>query len=103
MTRKNNLATVFIFLTLILATHAFAAEYDLVINNDRVMDPETMFDGIANVGIRDGAIAVITKAKITGNETIDATGLVVAPGFIDIHAHCQNQTRGLVLIIQHYF
>jgi imidazolonepropionase-like amidohydrolase len=98
MTRKNNLATAYIFLTLILATHAFAAECDLVINNDRAMDPETMF-----VGIRDGAITVTTKAKITGNETIDATGLMVAPGFVDIHAHGQNQTRGLVLIIQHYF
>jgi N-acyl-D-amino-acid deacylase len=51
------------------------------------MDPETMFDSIANVGIKDGRIQAITKQKITGKETIDATGLVVAPGFIDTHFH----------------
>jgi len=61
---------------------AQAQEYDVVILNGRVMDPETKYDDIANVGIKDG--------KITGKETIDATGHVVAPGFIDIHAHGQN-------------
>ena len=65
-----------------------AADYDLVINNGRVMDPETMYDAVANVGVKDGKIAVITKDKITGKETIDAKGLVVAPGFIDGHQHC---------------
>lgn len=73
-----------------LAGSAIAAEYDLVINNGRVMDPETSYDDIANVGIKDGTIAVITKNEISGKETIDATGHVVAPGFIDIHAHGQN-------------
>ena len=64
-----------------------AQSYDLVINNGRVMDPETMYDGIANVGIKGGKIAAITKNKITGKETINAKGLVVAPGFIDTHYH----------------
>jgi hypothetical protein len=67
---------------------AVAADYDLVINNGRVMDPETKYDSVANVGIKDGRIAVITEKKITGKETIDAKGLVVAPGFIDGHQHC---------------
>jgi len=64
-----------------------AQQYDLVINGGRVMDPETMYDDIANVGIKDGRIAVITKNAITGKGTIDAKGLVVAPGFIDTHFH----------------
>jgi N-acyl-D-glutamate deacylase len=68
----------------------WAQDYDVVILNGRVMDPETMNDDIANVGIKDGIIALITKEKITGLRTIDATGRVVAPGFIDIHAHGQN-------------
>ena len=63
-------------------------EYDLVINNGRVMDPETEYDAVSNVGIKNGRIATITKDKITGKETIDAKGLVVAPGFIDGHQHC---------------
>jgi N-acyl-D-glutamate deacylase len=72
------------------ATVAAAEDYDLVILSGRVMDPETKYDAIANVGVQDGKIAVITGHAITGRETVDATGHVVAPGFIDIHAHGQN-------------
>ncbi len=64
-----------------------AEDYDLVITNGRVMDPETMYDSIANVGISAGRIAVITQDKISGKQAIDATGHVVAPGFIDTHWH----------------
>jgi len=71
-------------------SHSERQEFDLVILNGRVIDPETNFDGIRNVGIKDGSIAVITEAEISGKETIDATGKVVSPGFIDIHAHGQN-------------
>lgn len=63
--------------------------YDIVILNGRVIDPETNFDGIRNVGIKDGRIATITEGDISGNKTIDATDHVVAPGFIDLHAHGQ--------------
>jgi len=62
-------------------------KYDVVILNGRVMDPETNFDGIRNIGIKDGVIKKITKGKIKGKETIDATGMVVAPGFVDTHIH----------------
>jgi hypothetical protein len=65
-----------------------STEFDVVILNGRVMDPETNFDAIRNVGIKDGIIALITEEAIKGKETIDATGLVVAPGFIDGHQHC---------------
>ena len=79
--------------TLICALFSFAEltaaqNFDLVILNGRVMDPETKYDAVANVGVKDGRIAVITEDKITAKETIDATGLVVAPGFIDGHQHC---------------
>ena len=55
--------------------------------NGRVMDPETQTDRVANVGIRQGQIARITSDNIKGKQLIDAQGLVVAPGFIDIHSH----------------
>ena len=73
-----------------LASAASAATYDLVINGGRVMDPETKFDEVANVGIKDGKIAAITTKKIQGARAIDATGHVVAPGFIDYHSHGQD-------------
>jgi len=64
-----------------------AQDYDLVISNGRVMDPETLLDATMNVGIKDGRIVTISKDELKGAETIDASGLVVAPGFIDTHFH----------------
>ncbi len=72
-----------------LCTPSFAQQYDLVILNGRVMDPETMYDSIANVAVKDGRIVAITKEPITGKRTIDAKGHIVAPGFIDTHFHWQ--------------
>lgn len=64
--------------------------YDRVILGGRVMDPATGLDGIRNVGIQNARIAIITTDAIAGRDTIDARGLVVAPGFIDLHAHGQT-------------
>ena len=85
---KTHLTILILASCIALASKAVAQEYDIVINNGRVMDPETMYDDVANVGIQDGRIAVITKDDISGKEVLDATGLVVAPGFIDGHQHC---------------
>jgi len=63
--------------------------YDLVILSGRIMDPESGTDRIANIGVRDGRIAEISEKSISGKRTIDAKGLVVAPGFIDLHSHAQ--------------
>ena len=62
-------------------------EYDLVILDGRVMDPETNFDALRNIGIKDGKIVTITEDAIIGHESIDAKNHVVAPGFIDPHVH----------------
>lgn len=67
------------------------SECDIAILNGRVMDPETKFDGVRNVCIKDGMIAEITALKVTGKETIDATGRVVAAGFIDTHTHSSDK------------
>jgi hypothetical protein len=65
-------------------------KYDTVILHGRVMDPETNLDATRNIGIQDGKIAVITGDPISGKRTIDAAGLVVSPGFIDLHSHGQD-------------
>jgi len=63
--------------------------YDVVIHGGRVMDPLTRTDVVANLGIRDGKIAAIVpvETRLAGDTVIDATGLVVAPGFINVHGH----------------
>jgi N-acyl-D-glutamate deacylase len=70
-----------------LATSVADKPYDLVILNGRVMDPETNLDALRNVGVKDGRIAIITEDEIKGKESVDASGHVVAPGFIDMHNH----------------
>ncbi len=64
--------------------------YDLVIANGRVMDPESGLDAVRNMGIRGGKIAVISTGPLEGKQTMEARGLVVAPGFIDLHQHGQD-------------
>ena len=67
-----------------------AATYDLVVSNGRVMDPETGLDAVRNVGIRGGRIVRIAAEPLAGKRVLDASGLVVAPGFIDLHQHGQE-------------
>src|SRR5579859_8129420 len=64
--------------------------YDLVIRQGRVMDPDSGFDGIADLALRGDRIVAIAKGLPAGRREIDAKGLVVAPGFIDLHAHDIN-------------
>jgi len=64
--------------------------YDRVILGGHVMDPASKLDAVRNIGLSGGRVAVITSQAIRGRDTIDARGLVVAPGFIDLHAHGQT-------------
>jgi hypothetical protein len=65
--------------------------YDLVITGGRVIDPETQFDAIAHIGIIDDKIVEISETPLQGKLIIDASGAIVAPGFIDIHSHSPTQ------------
>jgi N-acyl-D-aspartate/D-glutamate deacylase len=70
------------------ACGVFAAKpFDLVIANGRVIDPESGLDAVRNLGIRGGTIEAVSDAPLEGHELIDARGLVVAPGFINLHWH----------------
>ncbi len=80
------------FLVLLFSSLLSATTYDTVIENGRVINPETGLDQTGlNVGIQNGTVSVITNAKLKGKQVIDATGLVVAPGFIDNLSYNPNR------------
>jgi N-acyl-D-aspartate/D-glutamate deacylase len=80
-----------LFVGLLLISSASAQDLDVVIAHGRVIDPETGLDAARNVGIKHGKIAAITERELSARSTVDAAGLVVAPGFIDIHQHGQTE------------
>jgi dihydroorotase len=71
----------------LVAAQGPATPFDLVIANGRVVDPESNTDAVRHVGIGSGSIRAISATPLPGRSTIDAAGLVVAPGFIDLHQH----------------
>jgi cytosine/adenosine deaminase-related metal-dependent hydrolase len=80
----------FLFFVALSSNSVFAQQYDLVLEGGRVMDPETGLDAERNVGIREGKIVRISSEALSGRRVIHAAGLVVAPGFIDLHQHAQG-------------
>mgnify|MGYP000938785094 CR=1 FL=1 len=61
--------------------------FDLVLLNGTVIEPETKVHANLNVGIRGSTIACIEREALVGKKTVDCTGMMVTPGFIDIHSH----------------
>ena len=59
--------------------------YDIVLANGRVIDPETYLDGQMHVGITGDRIAAVSETPLEGKQVIDASGLIISPGFIDLH------------------
>ena len=79
------------FFLLAFSTNIAAAQqFDVVLEGGRIMDPETGLDALRNVGVRDGKIVRISSEALNGKRVIHAAGLVVAPGFIDLHQHGQD-------------
>ena len=64
--------------------------HDVVVAGGRVIDPETGFDAVAHVGIDGDTVSRISLDPLVGSTTLDAAGLVVAPGFIDILSYPPN-------------
>ncbi len=83
-------------LCLVLSSAASAQQYDLVIEGGRAMDPETGLDATRNIGISNGKIERISTEPLTGKRVLSASGLVVTPGFIDLHQHGQDIASGRV-------
>jgi hypothetical protein len=85
------------FLVVILFTNSLLGQsntvYDIVLVGGRVIDPETRLDAIRNVGISNNRIAEISAGPLKGKEMVDVSGLVVSPGFIDLHVHGRSNTE----------
>jgi N-acyl-D-aspartate/D-glutamate deacylase len=64
--------------------------YDTVLANGRVMDPESGLDAVRYVGIRGTRIEAVSATPLQGRTIVDVKGMVVAPGFIDLHSHRQD-------------
>ena len=93
---NTGVLVIFLLVAIILAPSSMVttnanAIYDVVVLNGRVIDPESQLDAVRNVGISNGTIKLITSNKLEGRTIIDAQSLVVAPGFIDLHQHGQNE------------
>src|SRR5580658_5897209 len=77
------------FLFWLLPSLLTAQTYDIVLQNGRVMDPESGLDAVRSVGITGNKIAAVSARALRGRVEVDAKGLVIAPGFIDLHQHSQ--------------
>ena len=87
--RASQLALLLLILHVLGSTGAWS--YSLVINHGRVIDPETGLDAVRHIGIEENRIVEISSTPLRGDDTLDATGLVVAPGFIDLHTHSPTE------------
>ncbi|GLZ02357.1 hypothetical protein [Actinoplanes sp. NBRC 103695] len=67
--------------------------YDFVLRGGRVIDPASGLDGVRDVALTGDKIAAVASAGLGGRTELDARGLVVAPGFVDLHSHGQPSAR----------
>jgi len=81
----------FIVIFLAVVSSSGQQGLDLVILNGRVIDPRSGLDDVRSVGIRGGKIVEVSQAALSAKQVIDAKGLTVAPGFIDLHSHGQDE------------
>lgn len=88
--------SLFILIMLVMITgFAMSQTYNIVIKGGHLVDPKNNIDGIMDIAISDGKVAMIAKNidPKEGKQVVDASGLYVTPGLIDIHAHLFQGTN----------
>ena len=75
---------------LLFVYSAFGQNYDLIIRNGRVIDGTGNPAFFADVAVKDGRVTAIGRIEDKAGNELDATGLVVTPGFIDVHTHAED-------------
>src|ERR1041385_1607428 len=92
-------STLLAALSLAAACHrAPPAPYDIVVANGRVMDTESGPDAVPQLGVVAGRSGGISEEPLEGARVIDATGCVVAPGFVDLHEHGQQEEAYALMV-----
>jgi N-acyl-D-aspartate/D-glutamate deacylase len=71
----------------VIAARQGATSYDVVFAGGRTIDPDSGLDAVRHVGVTAGTIRGVSATPLQGRVTINASGLVVAPGFVDLHQH----------------
>lgn len=79
-----------ILLALSLVTSCAAAQYDILIKNGKIIDGTGNPWFYGDVAIKDGKIAAVGRLTGLATVTLDAAGMVIAPGFIDVHTHIEG-------------
>jgi len=92
--RKKTLLVVLLYL--VVPTFLFAQTYNIVIKGGHVIDPKNNIDGLMDIAVSDGKIALVARnIDATGAvQVVDATGMYVTPGLIDIHYHVHDRPGG---------
>ena len=85
-----------VFWFLSIMAIGWSQTYDLAITGGRVLDPANLIDDVLNIAISNGQIVKVTRKPVKANQVIDASGLVVVPGFIDILAGYPNRDESAI-------
>jgi hypothetical protein len=73
-------------------------QFDVVVRRGHLIDPDSGLDAVRNIGIQNGRIMAISSGRMSGDLVIDAKGLIVSPGFIDLHSHGQTEENYRLMV-----